>query len=220
MKHLDCKKSKLGQNEKKVIKDFSKWSQKCVYPDSDSLVQEKRNRLYRNSLINLLDLKYGDKILDIGCGTGDFLIELDNKYKGKLRLTGIDVTPHFIEIAKGRTKQRRNIKVLNMSLNQLKFKNNTFHYIFAMRVLHHIKKPVKIINRIRKVLKKGGIFVVFDWCRDYDVVKAWDVRCKKKEASHQKFYTSHEAKELLENSGLSVTAVIKKNYYMILLCKK
>ncbi|MBI2673540.1 class I SAM-dependent methyltransferase [Candidatus Woesearchaeota archaeon] len=207
----------MKQYEKNIIKDFSEWSPKCTHPGAGSLDQEKRNKKYRQLIISLLNLKKGDKILDIGCGTGDLLIDLDNKYKNRLNLTGIDITPNFIKVARERVKNRKKIGILNMSLNNLRFGNNLFDYVFAIRLLHHINNPKKKIKEINKVLKDKGIFVIFDWCGDYKVVKKWDKELRKKESSHQKFYTSEEAKKILRKSGFFIINIIKKRYFMIII---
>jgi trans-aconitate methyltransferase len=107
---------------------------------------------YGEDLIGLIDVKKGEKILDIGCGTGD-LTELI-RLKGA-DVTGIDSSAEMIEMAK---KKFPLIDFQIQSVTQLPFEN-IFDAVFSNATLHWVLQKEKAIGQIYKTLKPGGRFV-------------------------------------------------------------
>lgn len=95
-------------------------------------------------------------ILDVGCGEGfvdQFLIKKNPQY----RISGIDISPESIRLAKKRVPEllARQGNVYNLS-----FKDNSFDLVICMEVLEHLDKPQKAIKEIRRVSKKYCLFSV------------------------------------------------------------
>jgi cyclopropane fatty-acyl-phospholipid synthase-like methyltransferase len=68
-----------------------------------------------DELIALLDLKDGADVLDIGCGKGEILARLAERYE--ISGVGVDISPYFVEDAVKRLKARvpgASVKILNM----------------------------------------------------------------------------------------------------------
>lgn len=92
--------------------------------------------------------KTGYKILEIGCGDGEFTNRL-----AKLRTSIIatDITPEVIKRAK-KLKKFKKIKFYVDNAEKMKFKDESFDIVCGISILHHIdyKKTVKEINRVLK----------------------------------------------------------------------
>lgn len=97
-------------------------------------------------------------VLDLGCGIGN--------YHGLLRpslrsLTGIDVSTESIKIAGA-----RNVDVTYKAFGgaNIPFPDNAFHVVFAVCVFHHVPLAgrEKLVADARRVLREGGIFVIFE----------------------------------------------------------
>ncbi len=101
------------------------------------------------------------KILDIGCGTGRTTLHLIKKgYK----ITGLDLTPKFIEIAK-RIAEKKKIKakyVLGDATN-LKYKNNVFdNVLFSFNgwaMIPGKDNRTKALEEVYRALKPNGYFI-------------------------------------------------------------
>jgi len=107
---------------------------------------------------DMLELKKGMNVLDIGCGTGNYSIKLANM---GLIVTGIDISNKMLEVAREKTVKRNlNINYQNMDIYDLKFENDKFDFVFTMAAFEFIDNPEKAINEMFRVLKKDGYLLI------------------------------------------------------------
>jgi len=88
------------------------------------------------------------RVLDIGCGTGDILVDLKPSYG-----LGIDISQEMVRIAQSKYKDSPNIKFLAGAIEQLTsfLPLESFDYIYMADVIEHLEdvsSTVKDINRI------------------------------------------------------------------------
>ena len=146
--------------------------------------------IYKNSL-NLIDLKKGDSLLDIGCGNGKILHELESA-QGGLKLFGIDPEPEKIGAAKsynanspnkfsdenlnGQTNSQISFKIAYAS--DLPYTNSSMDWIISTLSFHHMpnEEKGKAIGEIARVLKQGGKLLITDFGRPagfFGTIFAW-----------------------------------------------
>ena len=94
----------------------------------------------------------GKELLDIGCGTGDFLY---SALKNGWRVSGIEPNEKARVIANAKTND-----VVSNSDKLFKFENNRFDVITLWHVLEHLPNLEKHIDTISKLLKPGGILII------------------------------------------------------------
>ena len=107
---------------------------------------------YGESLLELLVPKAGERILDLGCGTGQLTEKIA---QSSAFVHGIDSSLSMISTARSNYPQldfavadARNFQV-----------NEPLDAVFSNAVLHWIKEPDAVINCVAKALKPGGRFV-------------------------------------------------------------
>lgn len=127
----------------------------------DSKMGEGNNfhkTLIEPTQLKLLNIKAGDKILDIACGNGQFarkMAELGAK------VTAIDFSDKFIAIAKSKGKYDIKYQVIDVtSETDLKrLTGNNFDSIVCTMALMDMENIEVLINHLPKMLKRDGIFV-------------------------------------------------------------
>ncbi|RHW39803.1 SAM-dependent methyltransferase [Lysinibacillus yapensis] len=126
------------------VKD--QWNAKA-YDTNHSFVSR-----YGADLVELLSLQENEKILDVGCGTGDLANQL--KDSGAV-VTGIDQSANMIEQAISKYPA---IKFEVKDATELDYAEE-FDAVFSNATLHWVKPPEKALQCIYKSLKSGGRFV-------------------------------------------------------------
>jgi ubiquinone/menaquinone biosynthesis C-methylase UbiE len=105
-------------------------------------------------------VKDGDRILDLGCGSGRLIEILKDK---KVKYIGLDSSQKIIEIAK------KNYPGYNFSVGEalnLPFPENSFDKVFCIRVLPHIPSDefrIKFLKEAKRVLKPKGLLILTCW---------------------------------------------------------
>ena len=102
-------------------------------------------------------MKRGDKLLDIGCGRGDFL-------KGFKDL-GLDVCGLDYEKSHSQILKDIEIKCSNIESDLFHFDDNVFDVIFSKSVIEHLFNPENFMRECYRILKPEGRIIIMtpDW---------------------------------------------------------
>jgi ArsR family transcriptional regulator len=101
-----------------------------------------------------------DTIADLGCGTGDLLIDLMNKTK---YLIGIDNSPKMLEEARKRFKDHPNISFRIGEMEHLPMRDGEADAAVINLVLHHLQTPQSAILEAHRILKPGSMLIISDF---------------------------------------------------------
>ncbi|NGZ76105.1 glycosyltransferase family protein [Saccharibacillus alkalitolerans] len=93
------------------------------------------------------------RLLDIGCSTGNFLLEARSRYWD---VQGIEVSDKAAE--KGRANY--DLDILSGVLNNRTFEDSSFDAVTAWDVLEHIAEPHEFMENINRILKPGGLLAL------------------------------------------------------------
>jgi ubiquinone/menaquinone biosynthesis C-methylase UbiE len=120
--------------------------------------------LVRSSLARFLRLPLDGNdvgVLDAGCGGGMQLKELVQIYGSGA--VGIDLSPISLALCKERSTTAYPIeKLINSSVSELPFKDETFNAVVSLDVLYHkgIPDDVAALKEVERVLKEDGILIL------------------------------------------------------------
>ena len=182
----------MNNEEIKISQGFDKITggMKPVDPSFDEILSIESNYL-------------GD-ILDIGCGHGIFLKRLKERSGNKITsLTGIDISPKSIEIA------RNNIPEANLIVSpatKLPFKNKSFDFVFIIDTFCYIINFENALREVKKVLKPGGTFIFNFGNKNWILLNDnyYKIRKKHEIPSCENRFSLKEIKNLLEKSGFKI----------------
>ena len=108
-----------------------------------------------NDILNRLDLKPGDRLLDLGCGAGG-LSEYVADRTGAI-VTGVDYSPSAIETANARTETKRDkLSFIEADLNSLSLPENSFDAAISIDSIYWVADTADVISSIVKTIKSGG----------------------------------------------------------------
>lgn len=113
-------------------------------------------RLQAKDIIESLDLKESDTVLDFGCGSGYFTVEIAKCVQLAI---GIDINPRTPEIPIADSLKNR-LKYVLASGENLPFEDNAFDKILLSEVIATVENPKLFLKEIKRVLKPNGIMVI------------------------------------------------------------
>jgi ubiquinone/menaquinone biosynthesis C-methylase UbiE len=129
-----------------------------------------QNKIHK-LIINSIDKRSMNNILDIGCGSGHLVVEIAKAYPDAT-VTGIDFWGKNWEYSKQQAERNSELenvnlrtKFINGTASKLEFNNNSFDNAVSCLTFHEVKdvsdKLICVKEAIR-VLKPSGKFVLFD----------------------------------------------------------
>ncbi len=151
--------------------------------------------------------KQNIKILDLACGTGNYLQKQLEYYRGyNIRWFGIDLSEEMLKKAKVKKLKAELIK--GDALN-LPFEDNFFDYIKLRFAYHHFADKTRAIDEIYRVLKTGGILSIVNLSHDY-MNNSWVYRYFPGaiKIDKERFPSSEELYSKLDDRGFDVKAEI------------
>ncbi|WP_027166995.1 class I SAM-dependent methyltransferase [Mesorhizobium sp. WSM3224] len=119
------------------------------------------SRRLATKFIDFAGLAAGEKILDVGCGTGSLTFELA-KSAGLAEIRAIDFSPVFVEAARQRNTDPR-VTISQADATALPFADGAFDRSLALLVLHFVPEAGKAVAEMRRVVRPGGVAAAVVW---------------------------------------------------------
>jgi SAM-dependent methyltransferase/uncharacterized membrane protein YbhN (UPF0104 family) len=124
--------------------------------NSDMLVQQYFQRRKTDAVRDSLEVKPGDVVIDIGCGSGVQLQEIGRT--GYALAVGIDVNLNAVRFARG--KAFPNTDFIIADAQHLPIKASCADKIVCAEIIEHLKAPDQLVGEIKRVLKDNGTIVI------------------------------------------------------------
>ena len=133
-----------------------------VYNETDRPYTDYPDLLTRH-LVARYRLPAGARLLDLGCGRGEFL-------RG-FRRCGLDACGADQSDLARRLCPEADVRIADLENAAIPFDDNSFDVLYSKSVLEHFYYPERIVREIYRVLKPGGrvISMVPDWEYNYRI---------------------------------------------------
>lgn len=157
----------MTTQEKRYIPALSfKW----LTPLYDPLLKwGMREETFKRSLIERAGVQAGERVLDLGCGTGTLTMML-KRTSPKAHVTGLDGDPQILSIA--REKAQRADLAITWDTGyafDLHYPDNSFDVVVSSLVIHHLITADKgcAFREVHRVLRPGGQFHIVDFGKPF-----------------------------------------------------
>lgn len=95
------------------------------------------------------------KVLEIGCGTGNYLVSQKKTYKHEsVEWIGLDLSKEMLNVAQQKLSE---VELINGSAEELPFKNESFDFIVTRFAFHHFSNKERALDEMWRILKRGCI---------------------------------------------------------------
>jgi ubiquinone/menaquinone biosynthesis C-methylase UbiE len=124
----------------------------------------------RRDLIAQANITPGQRVLDIGCGTGTLAVMLKRSH-GDVEVIGLDPDPKALRRAKTKaTRAELSLQLDQGFADELPFAEDSFDRVFSSFMFHHLEEEnrEKTLREVLRVLKPGGSFHLLDFVDDHE----------------------------------------------------
>lgn len=111
--------------------------------------------------LDFAGLAVGDKILDVGCGSGSLTFALAER-PTLSEIAAVDYSPVFVAEATRRNSDPR-VKIRQADACDLPYANGAFDRAFALLVLHFVPEAGRAVGEMRRVVRPGGVVAAAVW---------------------------------------------------------
>jgi ubiquinone/menaquinone biosynthesis C-methylase UbiE len=111
--------------------------------------------------IDFAGLAAGERVLDVGCGTGSLTFALPKQANIAL-VEAIDYEQQFVDAARERNTDAR-IHIQKGDACKLQFADGQFDRALSMLVLHFVSDPERAVSEMRRVVRPGGVVAATVW---------------------------------------------------------
>jgi ubiquinone/menaquinone biosynthesis C-methylase UbiE len=169
-------------------------------------------RATTEALLAEAHLAPGERVLNVGCGTGGFEARV-LAGRPEQPLTGVDLSEKMIALAREKTHRAPNARFVQADAHDLPFADASFDAVVSASVLHYLAAPAAALGEMRRVARPGGRVVVLDWCRDDRAMRWMDALLRRVDPAHRRVFTGAEVRALLREARLAPERVRRFRYW-------
>ena len=164
----------------------------------------------RQTAVEHLHCRAGDRILEVGVGTGLSL----SMYPEHVKVTGIDLSGEMLVRATEKVVQEKLLQVEaleQMDALNMSFPDNSFDKVVAMYVATVVPDVAQLVKEVRRVCKPGGTIIFLNHFQNKNPVIRKGEALIQPLAKYLGFHPDFPMESFLEQTGFEVTVAIPVN---------
>lgn len=123
--------------------------------------------LYRRRLavLDALDARPGERVLEVGCGAGALLPAIGSAVGSSGRVVGIDTSDDQIAAARRRCAGQHNIETSVLDVRRLPYEAGSFDAFAAVQVIEYLDDPQQALTELRRVAtdRARAVILATNW---------------------------------------------------------
>ncbi len=166
----------------------------------------------RHKVVECMDCRPGERILEVGVGTGLSL----PLYPDDVAITGIDISPEMLQLARTRTQRLGLEQVAGlhcMDAEAMNFPDDAFDKVAAMYVVSVVPHPARLVSEMRRVCRPGGdLYIVNHFMQGGSLINGLE-RFMGRFSGQVGFRPDFALDDFLSETGLEVAEHIPVNLF-------
>jgi len=123
------------------------------------------HRLWKKSMINMMNPSSNQKLIDVACGTGDIAKLFLNHVNKSSQITCVDPNKGMIEKGKEKLNEFKNLNWIIAPAEKLPIENDSFNFYTISFGLRNTKSLDKALAEAYRVLKPGGRYLCLEFSK-------------------------------------------------------
>jgi len=173
-------------------------------PEGHAQIAEMKGATARRYLKQIARYRGDEKgrLLEIGCGQGDFLLEAQKK---GFDVSGIEISPTAAALANERLGSQ---KVTPGVLEQVTIEDGSFDVCVLSDVIEHTRDPIRFLSTIRRLLKPAGTLFIATPSLDSWSARLLSQNWMEFKPEHLTYFDGKTIQSLLHRTGFSQALVL------------
>jgi arsenite methyltransferase len=171
-------KNKVSSPEILLQQEFNRWAE-----NGEGAKMERHHLDITEKTIHRMDLRPGERILDLGCGSG-WATRLLARRAGKgpqtsSQVVGVDISDQMIRQAREASKEFENVTFVVGSAVQIPWKENFFDKVLSVESFYYYPDQDRaLIELLRVMAPEGCLFILINLYRDNPYSLQWAPKLK------------------------------------------
>ena len=159
--------------EEKLQHEFNRWAQ-----EGEGEKMERHHLDITEKTIGVMDLRPGERVLDLGCGSGwatRLLARLvSDGPEGFGQVVGVDISDEMIRQARGASKEFENILYVWGSAQQIPWEENFFDKVLSVESFYYYPDQDRALAELFRVMApRGRMFILINLYKDNQYSLQW-----------------------------------------------
>jgi 2-polyprenyl-3-methyl-5-hydroxy-6-metoxy-1,4-benzoquinol methylase len=127
------------------------WDQKYCTPELEAFLEE---------IVPMFGLKLGQRVLDLGTGTGALIPSLIRAVGSLGSVTAIDYAENMIQRCRAKYSHLKNVTIQLQDVEELDLPSESFDVVTCFGLFPHLENKGKALRHMNSVLKRGGRLII------------------------------------------------------------
>lgn len=125
---------------------------------------ERDRNLQINRIMDILKIKEGKSVADIGAGSGWFTVRAAKRVGASGQVFAVEINQEFVDHINRRAQAEgfKNIRAILGKADDPTLPPNSVDAVMILKTYHEIAEPIALIKKLRTALKKGGLVAIID----------------------------------------------------------
>jgi arsenite methyltransferase len=162
----------LASSDERLQQEFNRWA-----AEGEGEKMEHHHLDITEKTIRLMDLRPGDRVLDLGCGAGwatRLLARRVEDQDGSGKVIGLDVSDEMIRRAQAMPSEFENISYVCGSAQKIPGPDNFFDKVLSVESFYYYPDQERVLRELFRVMAPGGrMFILINLYKDNHYSLQW-----------------------------------------------
>src|ERR1051326_3148293 len=162
----------INNADELLREEFNRWAEAGKGEE-----MERHHADITEKTLRLMDLKPGDRVLDLGCGEGWASRILANAVQGAEgfgQVLGLDISDEMVRLARAHSRNFDNLMFVCGSAEQIPWEENFFDKILSVESFYYYANQERALGELFRVLApKGQLFILINLYKDNHYSLRW-----------------------------------------------
>jgi len=188
--------------------NYREWLKKISlegYYNSKNIFKKLMARLLVRNLLVVIPKERKGRLIDIGCGSGEFLYQMKNF---GWEVYGVEISQESADMG-----NKQGLNIFCGELGEADFPDNFFDVVVLSQTLEHVYSPGSYLEKIHRLLKEGGLLIIGVPNVGCLEIQVFGRSCHALDVPrHLHFFTIASLRNYLEKYGFKVEKVLSKKF--------